>query len=181
MWKTIDSEVIHDGSPFLILTKQSVQDDKGNIISPWYKIYDSDFVVVVPITTDNEIVFVQQYRQGVERMSLELPSGGLKPEESWEKTARRELLEETGYNAPSFVDIFHPLAEDASLKSNYFKVYIAPHAQKVSSQNLDPTEDIEVVKKPVNEINKLIFSGEVFSTPSVMGLLLANLFLHEKI
>ena len=66
-------------------------------------------VAIIPITNDNKIVFVEQYRKPLERSLIEIPAGKLEPGEAPEVTAVRELEEETGYttNELSFVTSFY--------------------------------------------------------------------------
>ncbi|HEY1341762.1 MAG TPA: NUDIX hydrolase [Bryobacteraceae bacterium] len=66
---------------------------------PWYSLRLPDYVSVLPMTSDGRIVLVRQYRPAVERVTLELPSGLVDPGETPLDTARRELLEETAYEA----------------------------------------------------------------------------------
>jgi ADP-ribose pyrophosphatase len=67
--------------------------------SPYYIIQSTDAVSIIAMTKDRQVLLVQQYRQAIDSDSLELPGGHLKDAETPEEAARRELLEETGYQA----------------------------------------------------------------------------------
>lgn len=172
-WKTKKSEIAFDGSPYIVVEKQTVQRHDGKMIYPWYKIMDSNFVVIVPITKTNEVILVSQYRHGAGKISLELPAGKIIKGETLNSTARRELLEETGYTAKAFTQIGKRVYEDPALKSNYFEVYLAKYAEKTGEQMLDETEEINVVRKSFHETIQLALSGEIISPPSVVGILWA--------
>src|SRR5690606_31983768 len=66
---------------------------------PHYVITCPDFVVVVAVDETGRLVLVRQYRRGVGAHTLEFPSGHVEPGDTPEHTARKELLEETGYVA----------------------------------------------------------------------------------
>jgi ADP-ribose pyrophosphatase len=67
--------------------------------APFYSLQTLDYLCVVAVNTDDQLVLVRQYRPAIERVSLELPAGHVDPGEAPEAAARRELLEETGYHA----------------------------------------------------------------------------------
>ena len=67
--------------------------------APWYSVRTPDYTAVVALTETGRLVAVRQYRPAVERWTVELPAGILDPGETPEHCARRELLEETGYEA----------------------------------------------------------------------------------
>lgn len=172
-WKTLNREVVLDARPFFTLTKEEIESPSGKKLYPWYKIYDADFVVIVPITENNEIVMIEQYRHGAEKYSLEVPAGALDDGESAIQAAERELLEETGYKGAELKLLGKPICEDAALKTNSFAVYLAVNAKKVSEQNLDPGEDIQVVLKPFPEAIRAALDGTVIGTPSIVAILWA--------
>lgn len=71
----------------------------------YYGIHQADYVTVLPITRDNRVVVVRQYRPMAEAYTLELPSGHVDPGHTPEQAARQELLEETGYVAGRLEDL----------------------------------------------------------------------------
>lgn len=97
---------------------------EGNPDAPYYSLELSDYVSIVALTEQKEILLVRQYRPTVERYTLELPSGHLEPGESPEDTAKRELIEETGYQA-STVELLGNLIPDSGRLSNRLWCYFA--------------------------------------------------------
>lgn len=87
----------------------------GNVID-WYYMDVPGSVMIVPVTTAGNIVFVRQYRYNLRKYTLELPAGTVSKDESPEDAARRELHEETGYVVKSTREI-RPLGQFYSLPS----------------------------------------------------------------
>jgi ADP-ribose pyrophosphatase len=84
---------------------------------PFYSLRLPDYTSIVAVTEEGRIVIVRQYRPAVEKHTLELPSGLIDPGESPAEAAGRELLEETGYRAPS-VEVLGPMDPDTGRLGN---------------------------------------------------------------
>src|ERR1051325_816606 len=69
---------------------------------PHYSIQAPDFVVVIALDEQQRLILVRQFRPAVEEFTLELPAGHIEAGETPEQSARKELLEETGYEAEQF-------------------------------------------------------------------------------
>lgn len=180
-WKTLKTESILE-SDYINLTRNTIEMPSGKIIEPWYRIVDVNFSVVVPVTLDKKIVIVEQYRYGVEEYTLELPSGKINRGESSENAAKRELREETGYTSDSFERIACDIAEDSSMKTNRFDVFIAHNVKKTHEQFLDHTEEIEVIEFPFLDAIHMAMTGKVIGQPSIIGLFMAAFHLgHARL
>ncbi|MDX2116091.1 MAG: NUDIX hydrolase [Planctomycetota bacterium] len=107
----------------------------------------ADFVNVVACTVAQELVMVRQFRHGVEAPTLEFPGGLVDPGESdVAEAARRELLEETGYDgvlAP--LGVIHP---NPALLNNRCHLFLVEAARRVAAPRLEETEDVELVLVP---------------------------------
>ena len=135
-----------------------------------------DWVCVVCPSTmpdgEDGIVLVRQYRHAAGRMSLELPAGAIEPGESPEDAGRRELLEETGYQADE-VSVLQGFYADPSRITNMGHVAVAAGAKKIARPELDPGEDIEVEVVPVSRLRALISGGELAHATHVAAILIA--------
>ena len=99
----------------------------SNPDTPYYSLQMPDYVAIVALTEHQEVLLVRQYRPAVERYTLELPSGHVEQGESPAEAAKRELLEETGYEADD-VELLGCLAPDTGRLSNRMWCYFASGA-----------------------------------------------------
>ncbi|HQP55774.1 MAG TPA: NUDIX hydrolase [Syntrophorhabdus sp.] len=125
----------------------------------FYVIDTNDWVNIIPITEDGQVVMIQQYRHGSKNITLEIP-GGLVDDESPENAALRELLEETGYQGDN-VTYLGATNPNPAIFNNLCHTFLVRNVKKVSETNLDDNEDIEVTLKPIEEIPSLIADGSI--------------------
>ncbi len=122
-----------------------------------------DWVVVLPLTEEGEVVMVQQYRHGVEGVFLELPGGLIDPGDgSPAVAAGRELREETGFEAMELVSLGSCFPVPALMENRCFFV-LARSVRPVCAPQPDPGEDIEVVRLALAEVPHLIQTGQISS------------------
>ena len=114
---------------------------------------------VLALTKDREAILVRQYRHGVCDVLLELPGGVVEEEEDPLEGARRELLEETGYTAPNIIPV-GKIYPNPALQTNTLYSFLAFDAERVSGQNLDAGEDIEVQLVPLEELIAIAKRGD---------------------
>ena len=119
-----------------------------------------DWALVIPITTEGQIVLVRQYRHGVREVVLETPGGILDPGETPEATAARELREETGYQASS-IRLIGTMLPNPAINSARVHVLAAEGCRKVGEPQPDPFELIDVVLRPASEIPGMISTGQL--------------------
>ncbi|RIL08601.1 MAG: NUDIX hydrolase [Proteobacteria bacterium] len=119
-----------------------------------------DWVNVIAVTDKEELVLVSQYRHGSESYTLEIPGGCVEKGEAPEASIRRELLEETGYEAGELQQLgtIHPNPAMQSMKCH---VFLARGVKHVKPQALDPGEDIQVVLEPLAKMPELISTGKI--------------------
>jgi ADP-ribose pyrophosphatase len=124
--------------------------------APYYSLRLPDYVSVVAFTEDGRTVIVRQYRPAVEHHTLELPSGLVDPGETPEETARRELLEETGYEAGE-VELLGGMETDVGRLGNRIYTCVARGVRLVGGRA--PEEGIEVVLWSREELSAAIVDG----------------------
>lgn len=157
-WDLIESKLDRDYKVFRINVEHSLS-PRTNKVGQFYVIDTNDWVNVIPITEDNEVVMIKQYRHGSKAVCLEIP-GGLVDDESPEKAAVRELLEETGYKG-SNVRHIGSANPNPAIFNNLCHTYLVEKATLVSEKSLDDNEDIEVVHVPIADIPSLIAKGAI--------------------
>jgi len=119
-----------------------------------------DWVNVLPITDDQQVVMVRQFRHGSGRVSLEIPGGLIDPGEAPDRAAARELREETGYEAAQLEQI-GAMNPNPSMMTNRCFAYLATGCRPVGGLCMDPGEDIEVVTVPVTGLDEWLCRGEI--------------------
>jgi ADP-ribose pyrophosphatase len=134
----------------------------------FYVLESPDWINVIPLTLDNQVVMARQYRHGTREITLEIPGGLVDPGDTAEEAARRELLEETGYEAKEFIFLGSACPQPAIL-SNRSITYLARDVQQVQEPQLDETEDIEVVLLPLSEIPSLIQRGDISNAMVILA------------
>ena len=130
-------------------------------------------VVIVPVTTQNEILLVRQYRPAIGKWAWELPAGSLKPGEEVEHAARRECQEETGQIASRLERLgsFYPTPGYCDELMTFFKAsgLRTPGAGDEEAHQ-DEDEDIEARPFARDELQKMISSGEIIDLKTIAGL-----------
>lgn len=131
---------------------------------------------VIALTEDNEVVLIKQYRHGVKEVMWEIPGGVVDDGEDPMEGIKRELLEETGYTAKEFIQM-GKLYPNPAIQTNSMYCFLALGAEKVSEQNLDDGEDIEVHLVPLEQLIEMTQRGEFPHALQVAALMLATNYL----
>lgn len=158
-WKCIRSKLNQSFRVFSVRTDTAISPRTG-YEHDFYIIESNDWINIIPITQDEHVIMVRQYRHGSKMITLEIPGGLVDYGDTPEKAALRELMEETGYEAKEIIKIGE-VNPNPALFNNRCHTFLARGLKKVSDPKPDQTEDIEVVLIPVSEIPELILKGEI--------------------
>ena len=115
-WERLSSERLIE-TPYFALRSDRLRLPDGAVKDPYYVIERPDAAIVFPLTEEDDVVLVRQYRPAIEGIELGLPAGLVDEGEEPKKAARRELLEETGYAGGEWEPL-GSLASSPSLKDN---------------------------------------------------------------
>lgn len=121
----------------------------------YYILEYPDWVSAFALTEDNKVLLVRQYRHGLDVISTELPGGVIDKGETEAAAIARELKEETGYVFES-IEKLGKIAPNPATSNNYMHMFLARGGKKVAEQNLDETEDVEVLTYTIDEVKQLL-------------------------
>lgn len=159
-WTILNSTQVADCRVFTVHRNLS-QRPRSTDTYDFYVLRCPNWVQVLPMTKSGEVLLIEQYRPGTHSVTLETPGGIVDPEDdSSERAAVRELLEETGYRAEKMVFLGR-IHANPSLQGNHCDAYLAVNVERVQEPNFDENEEIESRLVPYNEIPDLIKSGAI--------------------
>lgn len=141
-WKRIDPTVITKIDYREVVVKTFKTPDDTVEVRATFLSEETRCAGVIAITDDNQVVIARQFRPGPERVMDEIPGGGVEEGEDPEAAARRELLEETGYQ-PTEMEFLGEFSRDAYMNGRWF-YYLATGCRKVAHQSLDPNEFVGI-------------------------------------
>jgi len=119
-----------------------------------------DWVNVLPITPDQEVVFVRQYRHGSDDLSLEIPGGMVDPGEAPIVSAARECLEESGFRASDLKSL-GVLNPNPAVFNNQLHTFVAEDVVIEADIQNTATEQTEVVLVPVADLTSYLLDGRI--------------------
>lgn len=171
MWEELSREHILQNE-WIDIRKSAYRFPDGSVFEPFYSYSRRDYVVIVASDTDGNYLCVRQFRQGIKEVTTEFPAGGIERKDGKEyggdgdisaedslAAAKRELLEETGYESDEWTHLL-TVPSNATIADNYAHLFVARNCRKVAELSLDTTEFLKVVKLSAQEIESLISGGD---------------------
>ena len=183
-WEEISTEhIIQD--EWIDFRRSAYRFPDGSVFEPYYSYSRKDYVVIVASDTEGKYLCVRQYRQGIEEVTTEFPAGGIERTDGKEyggsgdisaeeslAAAKRELREETGYESDEWRHLLK-VPSNATIADNYAHLFVARNCRKVSGQDLDDTEVLNVIKLSAQEIETLIAEEKFQQAVHIAAWLLA--------
>ena len=158
-WKILSSEYLCR-RPWLTARRDVVELPDGRVNPEYYVLEYPDWVNVIAVTRDGKMVMERQYRHALGNTCYELPCGVIEAGETPLEAARRELLEETGYAGGEWT-AWMDLAPNPACNSNIAHSFLAVGVEKVSVQQLDATEDIDVYLLDKEYVRELLEHNQI--------------------
>ena len=168
-WKKLKEWNLQKTVVFDIQVRQMLSPD-GAIESDFYSIECRDWVNVVAITADRKIILVEQFRHGIQGITLEIPGGIIEPDQTPLEAALAELEQETGYTSSELRSLgaFHP---NPAIQTNQAHLYLATNCRiAAGGQQLDQLEDIAIHLVPIEEIGQVVDAGHLSHCLSLAAL-----------
>jgi ADP-ribose pyrophosphatase len=135
-------------------------------------------VCVLPLTDDGEVIFVNQFRYALNKVTLEVPAGKLEKGEDPQEAALRELSEETGIEAKKIIPM-GALYTTPALMDEIIYMYIATELTQ-GEQHLDEDEFVNAVKIPLSKAVDMVMSGEIRDSKTQTMILKADKYFSNK-
>ena len=166
--RRVKRELAYKGT-VLNVYKDYMEFANGNT-AEWDYIHHDGAAAVVPVMEDGRILMVRQYRNALERYTIELPAGKLDdPDEQGIVCASRELEEETGYRSEK-LEWLITLRTTVAFCNEKTEIFVARDLIP-SKQHLDEDEYIDVAAYTMEELKEMIFSGEIEDSKTVSAIL----------
>lgn len=167
-YKRLSRELVAHGA-IIDYYQDTMQIPNGNI-AKWDFIKHKGAAAVVPIDEQGRLIMVHQYRNALERYTLEIPAGGLQtPEEPTRDAAARELSEETGYHCDQ-LELLLSIRTTVAFCNEKIDIYVAEHLTP-GKQHLDEDEYVQVKAYPLEELVEKIYAGEIQDSKTVAAIL----------
>ena len=165
-WQTLDDREVYSAAPWITVHRQQLRLPDGRTVEDYHQIDLRDYVIIVAQTPEGKYLVERQYKHGVGKVSLLLPGGVIDDGEEPLPAAKRELLEETGYEANEWRGI-GVYVSDANYGCGHAHVFVARNARKVVEPDSGDLEDMEILLMDSSELIEAIRTGEMMVVGAV--------------
>jgi ADP-ribose pyrophosphatase len=159
-WQILKDREVYAAPPWITVHRQQLRLPNGRIVEDYHQIDLRDYVIIVAQTPDGKYLIERQYKHGVGKVSLLLPGGVIEDGEEPLPAAKRELLEETGYEADEWRGM-GVYVSNANYGCGRAHVFIARNARKVAEPHSGDLEDMEILLMDSSELIEAIRAGEM--------------------
>ncbi len=167
-WETVDEEIAYSCPGFDVI-HETVRLPDGTETDFDY-VSEPHAVVIVPFTTEGEVVLIEEWRHAVKRTNRGFPAGSVEPGEDREAAARRELTEETGYEAGE-TEFLTSVEPANGLLNSVHHLFVAHGCEPTDEQDLDFNESIRVETADWPDLRDGVATGEIRDGRTVTGVL----------
>ena len=159
-WRRLTSDRVYETRVFDVLRNRCRSPRTGQD-HDFFVLETGDWVNIIPLTDEGQVVLIRQYRHGIADFTLEVPGGMVDATDpSPLVAARREMVEESGYDSEDVAELgtIHP---NPALQPNRCHSFVARGVRKLYTPTFDTTEETEVVLVPLADIPQLIREGHI--------------------
>ena len=178
-WTTLQNQKVFEAGNRLRVMRQTVSLPDSRIVDDYYQIDLPSFAAIYAVTEQDEVLLLRQYKHGVGEVCLTLPGGQIDPGEDAEFSARRELLEETGYGGGRWFTgptlILHGNQRIARAH-----IYVAQHVIKLNEADSGDLEDATILTKPRAGVLEAAMTGGMPITSHVAAIGIAEALLANS-
>ena len=166
-WEPITSETSYTCPGFDIITEQVRLPDGTE--TDFDYLSEPPAVVILPFVDEETVVLIEEWREPVERVNRGLPAGTVEPDEPFADAARRELREETGYEADT-VESLVTVEPANGVADSEHHVYVAHGCTPSADQDLDHDETIRATETDVEAFIEAVRDGDIRDGRAVLGI-----------
>lgn len=189
-WEEVSTEhIVQD--EWIDFRRSAYRFPDGKVFEPFYSYSRRDYCVIVATDEEGRYLCVRQFRQGIKAVTNEFPAGGIERRDGRQygsaydracgssvaedamEAAKRELLEETGYESDDWRHLC-TIPSNATIADNYAHIFAARNCRKAGSQHLDETEFLQVRKYSAAEIEEMVEKGQFQQAIHVLAWLLSQ-------
>ncbi len=168
-WRVRGSRRVYDGSPHVAVDIHKVELPDGRVIDDFHRVIVPDFAIMVVVTAEDELLFLRQYKHGLEEVSLTLPAGHIDAGEAPADAARRELLEETGHVADNWRTL-GAFVVNGNQRCGTAHVFAATGAKAVQAPDPGDLEEMEMVRLDRTAAFAALRGGDIAILPHAAAL-----------
>jgi len=159
-WERLAAEIVYECRIFSLRRDRSrfSRDDREH---DFHVLESPDWCNIIPLTPDEQVVMVRQYRHGIRGYTLEVPGGMVDADdESPLVAARREMIEESGYDSERVesLGVIHP---NPAIQANRCHSFVAFDVERLHAPSFDSTEETAVELVPLTRVPDLMRGGEI--------------------
>lgn len=178
IWEEISTEhIVQD--QWIDIRKSAYRFPDGRIFKPYYSFTRRNYAVIVASDEEGRFVCVRQFRQGIKQVTTEFPAGAIEKEDGGDEKeaalrgAQRELREETGYESDHWRHLL-TIPSSATISDNYAYLFMAENCRKVTGQDLDEMELIQVKTHTAEELDRMLREGGFQQSVHALAWMLAK-------
>ena len=174
-YKLLDKKTAYRGKR-IVVEELHYKNPRTNQIIYREHVLAGHAAIIMPMTDNNEFIMIKEPRTPIGKNVLAFPAGMIEEGEKPEEGAIRELEEETGYRAGKLKKL-REVYPAIGYSNEQTIIFLATNLVK-TERHLDETEDIEVLKIPIEEVRKMLEDGEIQTSSETVGLL--YYFMYEE-
>lgn len=170
-WKILKERLLLDKRPWLRVVEQTVRLPDGEVIDDYLLAEAPSYAIIFPVLPDGRIIAVEEYKHGIGRVIWQLPAGILEPGEVPLLGAKRELLEETGYEAGRWQEM-GSYYDDSNRGMSLGHYFFATDLKRVTEPDAGDLDEVRPIVLTPTELRAAIHNGRVAAAGVVASMML---------